>query len=67
MMGLILANAFSSIPSANPRLLSGSASTAYTLKPSFLKSFARFAETVVFPTPPLPDTAIFTIIILPVL
>jgi len=44
-----------------PRLASGSASMARTLMPRRANHFARKAERVVFPTPPLPLTAIFNL------
>ncbi len=48
------------MPKAEARVVLGSASIARTSNPFSTNSWAQIAQTVVFPTPPLPPIAIFT-------
>ena len=59
-IGTILFASSKGIPNVSARLGDGSASIAITLKPFLAKYPARVPETSVFPTPPFPETAIFT-------
>jgi hypothetical protein len=60
-MGESLANASLGNPIAEARLESGSASIARTFLPRSAKSRAITPASVVFPTPPFPEMAIFII------
>jgi hypothetical protein len=58
-MGESLARASFGRPMAEAKLESGSASIARTFRPRLAKILAMTPASVVFPTPPLPEIAIF--------